>query len=91
VQRLIRGLRGGHVYGGDIERNVLVPEPDSNWLAEFETRFLEMRRERRKAIAAIKKGVRQVENWLDTSATKPAADQLSRSTPDGLELESLET
>jgi hypothetical protein len=77
VQRLIRGLRGGHVYGADIERNVLIPVPPAAWLTKFEMKFSEMRNERRKAIAAVKSGVGQIEGWLTTEKTKDAIEQLS--------------
>jgi hypothetical protein len=77
VQRLIRGLRGGHVYGADIQRNVLIPVPSAAWHTKFEVKFSEMRNERRKAIAAVKDAVQQIENWLTTENTKAAVEQLS--------------
>jgi hypothetical protein len=36
VQRCIRGLRGGHIYGFDLGAHVVVPIPSDDWLAKFE-------------------------------------------------------
>ncbi len=36
VQRCIRGLRGGHTYPQDLEKHVLIPLPDDDWLEAFE-------------------------------------------------------
>lgn len=63
VQRCIRGLRGGHVYGSDIERYVRVPEPDLAWLRDFERRSSKAEESRNRARAAIKDAIKMIEDW----------------------------
>jgi hypothetical protein len=36
VQRCIRGLRGGHVYRGDLAKYVRLPTPEAKWIEGYE-------------------------------------------------------
>ena len=64
VQRLIRGLRGGHVYPRDVEQFVRVPMPSPVWLNEFAVLAATMESTRNAAKAKISEAVLSVESWL---------------------------
>ena len=76
VQRCIRGLRGGHVYGFDVESYVRVPMPDAKWLRDFERISAEAEDCRNKGRESIEGAVKVVEAWarkLPSSALASAA------------------
>ena len=63
-QRLNRGVRGGHVYGQDVERFVYVPTPSPDWLWSFNQRQAEIRAARRGSIREMSLAVKLVESIL---------------------------
>jgi hypothetical protein len=52
-QRLNRGVRGGHVYGQDVEKFIYVPVPPPTWITGFKARQAGIRVARRRSIAAM--------------------------------------
>jgi hypothetical protein len=64
VQRCIRGLRGGHVYKGDLSKYVRVPLPEQSWLDAFEQRAADYESVRAEAKREIGEACRTVEEWL---------------------------
>lgn len=64
VQRLNRGLRGGHVYGQDIEKLVYIPCPEQDWLKSFNERQDSIRSKRKASIDELGKAVAQIESQL---------------------------
>jgi hypothetical protein len=70
VQRCIRGVRGGHVYGVDIEKFVRVPIPPEEWLEEFEDISSKIESARNQSKQIIKRNIKTVENWLESCLGK---------------------
>lgn len=66
VQRCIRGLRGGHVYPRDIERFVLVPIPNDDWLAFFDQTAEAAEARRNEAKDLMIRAVAGIEAWLSS-------------------------
>jgi hypothetical protein len=66
VQRCIRGLRGGHTYPQDLEREVIVPDPGDAWLAEFAAIAQGADSQRREAKARMQRAVERVELFNDS-------------------------
>jgi hypothetical protein len=64
VQRCIRGLRGGHVYKGDLSKYVRVPLPEQGWLDAFEQRAADYESVRSEAKREVDEACRTVEEWL---------------------------
>lgn len=65
VQRCIRGLRGGHTYPQDLDREVLVPDPGDEWLENFETIANEADTLRRQAKLGVQNAVAGLESFID--------------------------
>lgn len=63
-QRLNRGVRGGHVYGRDVEAFVYVPKPPADWMHTFSERQDRIRAARRGSIAAMANAVALIEAAL---------------------------
>lgn len=63
-QRLNRGVRGGHVYGQDVEAFIYVPVPPSDWMAAFNERQTKIRAARRGSITAMAEAVALIETVL---------------------------
>jgi hypothetical protein len=63
-QRLNRGVRGGHVYGQDVENFVFVPQPPSGWMTEFAKAQDTIRDARRASISAMAEAVDLIEAAL---------------------------
>lgn len=72
-QRLNRGVRGGHVYGTDVENFIYVPVPSSEWMKEFTEREADIRRGRRESIAQLAAAVSLIESEFH-SAGFPLTD-----------------
>lgn len=64
VQRCIRGLRGGHVYGVDLEKYVKIPIPDDDWLDGFEKISESMEVTRNIAKERMLEIIDMVEIWI---------------------------
>lgn len=65
VQRCIRGLRGGHTYPQDLERDVLIPDPGDEWLERFEAVADEADTLRRQAKLGVQSAVADLESFID--------------------------
>ena len=67
VQRCIRGLRGGHIYGSDLELFVDVPVPSEEWLDAFGEFSLAAELSRNSALDCVRDAVRLLEDefWRD--------------------------
>ncbi len=63
-QRLNRGVRGGHVYGQDVEAFIYVPTPPASWMKTFNERQDLIRAARRGSIEAMTKAVNLIETAL---------------------------
>jgi hypothetical protein len=63
-QRLNRGVRGGHVYGQDVENFIFVPKPPAVWMSEFEKTQDAIREARRASISAMAAAVELIEAAL---------------------------
>lgn len=66
VQRCIRGLRGGHTYPQDLEREVVVPDPGDTWLAKFDSIARAADKQRRESKASVQRAVERVELFNDS-------------------------
>ena len=64
VQRCIRGLRGGHVYRGDLEARVYVPIPPKGWLRSFEGLMSKAESARNDSRDEMIRQINTVNNWL---------------------------
>jgi hypothetical protein len=64
VQRCIRGLRGGHTYPRDLEREVIVPDPGDEWLKEFASVAMGADRDRRAAKDATAQAVAVMDTFV---------------------------
>lgn len=67
-QRLNRGLRGGHVYGQDVESFIYVPCPSKEWMDGFSFRQSAIRGARRESIVAMAEAVALIEAELNPKA-----------------------
>lgn len=65
VQRCIRGLRGGHVYGRDLKRFVRLPFPQHTWLNEFEEISREAETKRDLARRKMREAIDLFQPWLE--------------------------
>jgi hypothetical protein len=65
VQRCIRGLRGGHTYPRDLEREVFVPDPGDEWLKDFEAVANDADALRRRAKLGVQHAVAGLESFID--------------------------
>ena len=63
-QRLNRGVRGGHVYGRDVESFVHLPIPPEEWLVEFGRRQKNIRAERSESNELMQAAVGLLETYL---------------------------
>jgi hypothetical protein len=63
-QRLNRGVRGGHVYGSDVESFVYLPRPESAWLKKFDQRQDRIRAARRLSIKLMQQAESTLTAWL---------------------------
>jgi hypothetical protein len=64
VQRCIRGLRGGHIYGRDVGQYVRVPIPDDDWLDEFEDVSEKAESRRNTAKTKFRSAIEQTGEWV---------------------------
>lgn len=63
-QRLNRGVRGGHVYGQDVEKYVYAPKPPAKWMEAFQKRQDAIRAARRGSISYMAAAVTAIESSL---------------------------
>ncbi len=65
VQRCIRGLRGGHVYGRDLNKYIRVPLPPIDWLERFEGIAMQAEVTRNKAKETLINAFNKTSNWVN--------------------------
>lgn len=63
-QRLNRGVRGGHVYGQDVEAFIYVPVPPADWMKIFNERQESIRAARRGSITSMAAATKLIEDAL---------------------------
>lgn len=64
VQRNIRGLRGGHIYPGDISENVLITLPSKNWIDNFNKISVEKEKVRNQSKDMFTIINNRINNWI---------------------------